>query len=145
MRSPFDRNQVQQALEKILADQQSASLSMREVARRLGYPVRTIKTHFPIQSREITRRYIEHRKQQGLLRKVHLRQRINEAARVVLIQGNNLTYQRVGTILGEPGCFREYEARRTLLDIRYQQVSEVALVDVDRSRGDINPASILVE
>lgn len=117
---PFDREKVQQALEDILAEQQSAPPSMREVAQRLGHPVRTIETHFPVLCREIARRYAEYRKQQGQLRKARLRQRITEAARIVLVQGEKLTYQRVGSIIGEPGCFREYEARQALLDMRYR-------------------------
>jgi len=127
VRRPFDREKVQQALEEILADQQSAPLSMREVARRLGYPVRTIETHFPIQCREISCRYADFRIQRGQLRKARLRQRINEAAHKVLIQGDNLTYQRVGTVVGEPGCFREYEARLALLDIRCRPDTEISL------------------
>jgi len=115
---PFDRDKTQGVLEDILADQQSASPSMRKVAQRIGYPVRTIETHFPMLCREISRRYAEYRKQQGQLRKACLRQRITEAARIVLTQGEKLTFRRVGTIIGEPGCFREYEARMTLLDIR---------------------------
>lgn len=118
VRRPFDHEKVQQALEDILADQQSVSLSMREVAQRLDYPVRTIETHFPIPCREISRRYAEYRKRQGQLRKTRLRQRITEAARIVLVRGEKLTYQRVGSVVGEPGCFREYEARQVLLDIR---------------------------
>lgn len=120
-RCPFDRENVQQALEAILADQQSMPLSMREVARRLGYPVRTIKTYFPIPCRDVSRRYAGYRTQQGQRRKARLRQRITEAARIVHIQGENLTFRRVGTIIGEPGCFREHEARRILRDIRRQQ------------------------
>ncbi len=115
---PFDREQVQQALEDILADYQSVPLSMREVAQRLGHPVRTIETHFPVPCREISRRYAEYRRQQGQLRKAGLRQRITEAARIALVRGEKLTYRRVGSIVGEPGCFREYEARMALLDIR---------------------------
>jgi hypothetical protein len=115
---PFDREKVQRALEAILAEQQSAPPSMREVAQRLGHPVRTIETHFPVLCREISRRYAECRKQQGQLRKARLRQRITEAARIVLVRGEKLTYQRVGSIIGEPGCFREYEARLALLDMR---------------------------
>ncbi len=126
-RRPFDREKVQQALEDILADQQSVPRSMREVARRLGYPVRTIETHFPIPCREISLRYAECRIQQGQLRKARLRQRINEAARIVLVQGDNLTYQRVGTIVGKPGCFREYEARLALVDIRRRPDAEISL------------------
>jgi hypothetical protein len=126
-RRPFDREKARQALEDILDDQQNASLSMREVARRLGYPVRTIKTHFPVHCREISRRYAEYRKRQGQLRKACLRQRITEAARIVLIQGDNLTYQRVGSIVGEPGCFREYEARLALLEIRCRPDAEISL------------------
>jgi hypothetical protein len=117
-RCPFDREKVQRALEDILADQQSAPLSMREVAQRLGHPVRTIETHFPVPCREISRRYVEYRKQQGQLRKAALRERITEAARIALVRGEKLTYRRVGSIVGEPGCFREYEARLALLDIR---------------------------
>ncbi len=127
VRRPFDRKKVQRALEQILADQQSVPLSMREVARRLGYPVRTIETHVPIPCREISRRYADFRKQQGQLRKARLRQRINEAARIVLIQGDKLTYQRVGTIIGKPGCFREYEARLALLEIRFEQDAKISL------------------
>ncbi len=127
VRRPFDCEKVQRALEHILADQQSVPLSMREVARRLDYPVRTIETHIPIPCREISRRYTDFRKQQGQLRKARLRQRINEAARIVLIQGENLTYQRVGTIVGEPGCFREYEAHLTLLEIRYRPDAKISL------------------
>jgi len=130
VRRLFDRKQVQQALEDILADQQSASLSMREVARRLGYPVRTIKTHFPIHCREISRRYAEYRKQQGLLRKAYLRQRIYEAARTVHSQKLTPTCQRVGTVLRTPGCFREHEARNALLDIRSQLDGETACENV---------------
>ncbi len=118
VRRPFDREKVQLALEAILADQQGVPLSMREVAQRLGYPVRTIKTHFPAPCREISRRYAEYRKQQGQCRKAALKQRITEAARIVLVQGEKLTYQRVGSVVGKPGCFREYEARRALLDMR---------------------------
>jgi hypothetical protein len=120
VRRPFDRQKVQRALEDILADQQSEPLSMREVAQRLGHPVRTIETHFPGPCREISRRYAEYRKQRGQFRKAHLRQRITEAAHILLVQGGNLTYQRVGALVGEPGCFREYEARLALLDIRYR-------------------------
>lgn len=127
VRCPFDHEKVQRALEDILADQQSVPLSMREVAQRLGHPVRTIETHFPIPCREISRRYVEYRKQQGQLRKARLRQRINEAARIVLLQGENLTYQRVGSIIGEPGCFREHEARRALLDICCRAHAQISL------------------
>jgi TniQ len=117
-RCPFNREKVQRALEAILADQQSGPLSMREVAQRLDHPVRTIETHFPVLCREISRRYADFRRQQGQRRKARLRQRICEAAHIVLIQGEKLTYRRVGTLVGEPGCFREYEARMALLDIR---------------------------
>src|SRR2546425_4588218 len=123
----FDRENVQQALEAILADQQSAPLSMREVARRLGYPVRTIETHFPQLCRDISRRSAAYRKQQGQRRKARLRQRITEAARIVLMQGENLTFRRVGTIIGEPGCFREHEARLVLRDIRRRLDAESSL------------------
>ncbi len=127
VRRPFDHEKVQRALEDILANQQSVPPSMREVAQRLGHPVRTIETHFPIPCREISRRYVEYHKKQGQLRKARLRQRINEAARIVLLQGENLTYQRVGSIIGEPGCFREYEARRALLDIRCRAHAQISL------------------
>lgn len=127
VRCPFDRENVQQALEAILADQQSVPLSMREVARRLGYPVRTIKTHFPIPCRDISRRYAAYRQQQGQRRKARLQQRIIEAARIARVQGENLTFRRVGTIIGKPGCFREHEARMILRDIRRQQDAESSL------------------
>jgi len=110
VRRPFDCKKVRQALEVILTDQQSVPLSMREIARRLGYPVRTIETHCPIQCQEIS-----------------LRERITEAARIILIKGENLTYQRVGSMLGDPGCFREYEARRVLLDIRCRPDTEMSV------------------
>ncbi len=126
-RRPFDCENVQQALEAILGDQQSAPLSMREVARRLGYPVRTIETHFPLPCRDISRRYADFREQQGQRRKACLRQRITEAARIVLMQGEKLTYQRVGAIVGEPGCFREFEARLVLRDIRCRPDAESSL------------------
>ena len=118
MRRPFNYKKVQQALEDILSDPQCVCLSMRAVAQRLGYPVKTIETHFPAQCHEISRRFAEYRKQHGQLRKSRLRKRIHEAAHIVIRQGDNLTYQRVGSILGEPGCFREHEARLTLFDIR---------------------------
>jgi hypothetical protein len=127
VRCPFDRENVQQALEVILADQQNVPLSMREVARRLGYPVRTIETHFPLPCRDISRRYVAYRKQQGQRRKACLRQRITEAARIVLMQGENLTFRRVGTIIGEPGCFREREARLVFRDIRCRLDAESSL------------------
>ncbi len=127
VRRPSDREKVQQALEDILADRQSTPPSMQEVALRLGFPVRTIETHFPIQCREISCRYADFRIQRGQLRKARLRQRINEAAHIVLIHGDKLTYQRVGTVIGEPGCFREYEARQTLLDIRCRSDTEILL------------------
>jgi hypothetical protein len=117
-RCPFNREKVQRVLEAILADKQSVPLSMREIAQRLGHPVRTIETHFPVLCREISRHYAEYRKQQGQRRKARLQQRITDAACIVLVQGEKLTYQRVGSIIGEPGCFREYEARLALLDIR---------------------------
>jgi hypothetical protein len=119
-RCPFHREKVQRVLEAMLADQQSVPLSMRQVAQRLGHPVRTIETYFPVLCREISHQYAEYRKQQGQLRKAHLRQRITEAAHILLVQGGNLTYQRVGALIGEPGCFREYEARLALHDIRYR-------------------------
>jgi len=122
----FNREKVRQALEDILAAQQSAPLSMRGAARQLGYPVRTIKTHFPVYCREISRRYAEYRKQQGQLRKARLRQRIYETARILHSQKLTLTYQRVGTLLNAPGCFREREARCALLDIRSQLEEEAA-------------------
>jgi len=118
VRRPFNYQKVQQALKNILANWHNMPLPMREVARRLGYPVRTIETHFPAQCQDISRHYAEYRKQQGQLRKARLRKRIHETARIVLTQGDNLTYQRVGTIMGEPGCFREHEARLALLDVR---------------------------
>jgi len=127
VRRPFDFEKVRQALEVILADQQSEPLSMREIARRLGYSVRTIETHCPIQCQEISLRYAAYRKQLGHRRKALLRERITEAARIILIQGENLTYQRVGSMLGDPGCFREYEARRVLLDIRCRTDTEMSL------------------
>ena len=145
VRRPFYHKQVQQALEDILADQQRAPPSMRKVAQRLGYPVRTIKTHFPEHCREISRRYAEYRKQQGQLRKAHLQQRIHRAAHMVLSHGLNPTYQRVGTILGEPGCFREYEARRALLDIRCQSDKEVALADIGGPVADTSQVSDLAD
>jgi hypothetical protein len=145
VRCPFDRKKVQQALEEILEGKQSMLLSMREVARQLGYPVRTIKEHFPMHCREISRRYAEYRKQQGQFRKAQLRQRILGAASIVLSLGLNPTYQRVGSMLGEPGCFREYEARCALLDIRYQPDKKIPLVDTVERRGDTSYTSNLAE
>ncbi len=130
---PFDREKAQKALEDILADQQSVPLSMREVARRLGYPVRTFKEYFPMHCQEIARRYAEYRKRQGQLRKTHLRQRIYEAARIVHDQKLIPTYRRVGAVLNTPGCFREHEARRALLDIR-SQLGENACEDFAEDR-----------
>lgn len=127
VRRPFDCEKVRQALEVILADQQSEPLSMREIARRLCYPVRTIETHCPIQCQKISLRYAAFRKQLGQRRKAFLRERITEAARIILVQGEKLTYQRVGSMLGDPGCFREYEARRVLLDIRCRTDTEMSL------------------
>jgi TniQ len=115
LRRPLDREKVQKALEDILADRQCMPLSTREVARRLGYPVRTIKEYFPMQCREIARRYAEYRKQQGQRRITDLRLRIHEAACDVHGQMLTPTYRRVGTVLNTPGCFREREARRALL------------------------------
>jgi hypothetical protein len=129
VRRPFDREKVLQTLENILADKQSISLSMREVARRLGYPVRTIKQYFPIHCREIACRYANYRKQQGQLRKAQLRQRIYEAAHIVHGQKLTPTYQRVGTVLNTPGCFREYEARCALRDVRAQLEGEMERCD----------------
>ena len=126
-RCPFDRENVQQALEATLADQQSVPLSMREVARRLGYPVRTIETHFPLPCRDISRRYAAHRTQQGQRRKARLRQRITEAARIAGMRGEKLTFRRVGTIIGKPGCFREHEARLVLRAIRRRLDAERSL------------------
>ncbi len=120
VRRPFDREKVQQALEGILADRQTAPPSMREVAQRLGYPARTIKGHFPVHCQEISYRYAEYRKQRGQLRKAHLRQRIYEAARAAHGQRLTPTYRRVGALLNAPGTFRERDARRALLDIRSQ-------------------------
>jgi hypothetical protein len=127
VRRPFDREKVQLALGDILADQQGVPLSMREVAQRLGYPVRTIMTHFPAPCREISRRYAEYRKQLGQSRKAALKQRITEAACIVHVQGEKLTYQRVGSVVGKPGCFRECEARLALLDIRCRSDEQKSL------------------
>ena len=136
VRCPFDREKVQQTLEDILADQHSVPVSMREVARRLGYPVRTIKQYFPMLCRQIARRFIEYRKQQGQLRKTHLRQRIYEAAHIVHDQRLTPTCHRVGKVLNSPGCFREREARYALLDIRSQLDRETAgehVAEMERS------------
>lgn len=132
----FDREKVQKALEEILADQQSVPLSMREVARRLGYPVRTIKEYFPMHCKEIASRYAEYRKQQGQLRKTHLRQRIYEAARIVHGQNLTPTYRKVGTELNTPGCFREHEARCALLDVRSQLDGDTAGERVAEVEGE---------
>jgi len=122
----FNREKVQQALEDILADQQKASLSMRGAAQLLGYPVRTITAHFPQYCREISRRYAEYRTQQGRLRRAHLRQRICETAQILHGEKLPLTYRRVGAVLSAPGCFREPDARRALLDIRSRLEEETA-------------------
>ncbi|MFL5627228.1 MAG: TniQ family protein [Ktedonobacteraceae bacterium] len=140
---PFEREKVQKALEDILADQQSVPLSMREVARRLGYPVRTIKEYFPMHCREIACRCAEYRKQQGQFRKTHLRQRIYEAARIVYGQKLIPTYQRVGTVLNTPGCFREYEARCALLDIRSQLDGDTAGEHVAEMEGEYRRAEVM--
>jgi len=133
---PLDREKVQQDLEDILADQQSMPLSMREVARKLGYPVRTIKEYFSMYCREIAGRYAEYRKQQGQQRKAHLRQRIYEAARIVDGQRFIPTYRRVGAVLNTPGCFREPEARCALLDIRSQLDGDTAGERVAEVEGE---------
>jgi hypothetical protein len=125
-RRSFNREKVRQALEDILADQQRASLSMRGAAQLLGYPVRTITAHFPLHCREISRRYADYRKQQERLRKAHLRQRICETAQILHGEKLPLTYRRVGDVLSAPGCFREPDARRALLDIRSQLEEETA-------------------
>lgn len=115
-RDSFDYKKILQALEDILADPESVSLSMREVARRLGYPAKTIASRFPEQCQQISRRYMEYRKQQGQIRKTLLRQRINEAVIIVRNEGFQPTYRRVGAVLGTPGCFREAEARQVLIE-----------------------------
>ena len=123
-RRPFDRENVQQGLEGILADRQTAPPSMREVAQRLGYPVRTIKGHFPAHCQEISHRYAQYRKQRGQQRKAHLQQRIYDAARAAHAQRLTPTHRRIGALLNAPGTFRERDARRALLDIRFQLDSE---------------------
>ena len=118
----FQYEKVQQALKDVLADQDNVSLSMREVARQLGYPLRTIATHFPGEARSISQRYLDYRKQQGLLRKKRLEQRITEAVNAVSAQGQMPTFQQVGALLSTPGCFREFEARQALFEAR-QKIS----------------------
>jgi len=119
----FQYEKVEQALKDVLADQENASLSMREVARQLGYPPKTIATHFPEAARSISQRYLDYRKQRGLLRRKRLEQRINEAVNSVNAQGQMPTFQRVGALLSTPGCFREFEARQALFEARQRLYS----------------------
>lgn len=125
-RRSFNYKRVQRTLDKILANGSDPFPSMRKVAQRLGYPAKTIETHFPEHCQKISHNYVEYRKRRGHMRRTQLRREIREAAFIVLAQGLNPTYRRVGSVLGKPGCFREDEARRALLDIHSQLDEEIA-------------------
>ncbi|GHO96288.1 hypothetical protein KSF_063360 [Reticulibacter mediterranei] len=104
------------------------------MAQQLGHHARTISTHFPEHCRTISLRYKEYRRQQGEHRKSLLQAQIHEAALIVQNRGMNLTYQRVGAVLGKPGCFREYEMRRAFLDARHQLDGDVSNHDRDHKK-----------
>ncbi|WP_201387642.1 TniQ family protein [Ktedonobacter sp. SOSP1-52] len=132
-RRSLERKKVQRQLENILADSHSESLSMRKVAQQLGYHTRTIATYFPEYSRRISQRYINYCKRQGEYRKARLKQRIREAAYTAHEQGFNLTTQRVGAILDNPGCFREREAREALFNVQ-QEIYSLDMVSTHKAK-----------
>lgn len=117
-RHVFPLAQVRQVLLEALADTTKEPLSMQAVAAQLGYPQRTINTHLPDLCQAITRRYQAYRKERGVQRIADLRSKIRSAALEVHAKGINPTYQRVGAVLGSPGCFREEPARAALHQVR---------------------------
>ena len=125
-RIPFNYAKVEQTLNETLADSVNNPLSMRAVARLLGYPPKTIATHFPKHCQKISHHYLAYRKQQGKSRKTILHQNIQDAVRLVHDQGLNLTFQNIGNVLGTPGSFREKEARDALLLAKSQLDNEIA-------------------
>ncbi len=116
-RQIVDVVQVRQVLEQVLADSSSTPPSLRSVARRLGYPPRTLTTHVPELCQAISRRYEAYRKAQGLEKIEALCRKVQTTARELHAQGNLPTYRTVGLALGATGYFREKQARAALQEV----------------------------
>jgi len=137
-RRALEVDTVRHQLEAILADITSEPCSLRAVARHLGYPPKTLDTHFHELCQAISTRYQAYRSAKGAERVETLQQKIRTLARELYTQGITLTYQHVGAALGTPGCFRERAAREALHQVQREliQVCRDPSVLLPETSGD---------
>lgn len=117
----FDVAAVRRELEVILASDECPPPSVAEVARRLGYDSPRLFTRCPEISRQISARYLAHRKRQSERRMAILIAEVEQATRLLHQEGRNPTAARVAELLTRPSEMRLSAAsdalRRTLREL----------------------------
>ncbi|MEC4813049.1 MAG: TniQ family protein [Scytonema sp. PMC 1069.18] len=114
----FNSNQVRNALLIFLQNEQEPPLTMKEVAKRLGYDRRTIFRHFPDLCHAISDKYRNYRKA-CYAKKIE--QSCEEVQQIVLKLHHQAEYPseaRVSELMTNPGYLRYKQVRATLNETR---------------------------
>lgn len=108
----FPKEQILHALNTALASDENPPPAMKEVARRLGFDLKTMRNHFPDLCRRISARHVEYRNQRGRLKIDRLCNEIRQITFELYAQGIKPTRRNVSLRLSRPASCLE-EAIRT--------------------------------
>jgi transcriptional regulator with XRE-family HTH domain len=109
--------QVQQALEQILAANDDPPPALTEVAKRLGQDTPVLYKCHPTACRAISARYKEYAQRRTAVRVQHYRVELREAALQLREKGVSPTRGRIEPLLRSPGILRDPKVRQILVEV----------------------------
>lgn len=106
------------SLKEFLSSPTEAPISMSAVAKQLGYHRRTLTNNFPELCKEISANYLEHKKNQRILRINECCAEVEQAVMKLNSEGVYPSEANVSKLLSKPGNLREKEVRDALSKTR---------------------------
>ena len=120
--APWQRVDVERCQNFIHAilDGHEQVLSVRQATLRLKCPGRFLQAHFPLECKQMTQQYKEHRRQQREKYLDGVREEVRNATITLHTQGIPPTRRRVAALLKDPDQMRMPEARKTWQVVRQE-------------------------
>jgi len=109
--------QVQQAVEQVLAANDDPPPTLTQVAKRLGQGTSVLYKCHPTACRAISARYKEYAQQRTATRVQHYRVELREAALQLREKGVSPTRGRLEPLLRSPGILRDPKVRQILVEV----------------------------
>lgn len=110
----FETEELREALEQILRNEEYPPPSTREVARRLKYDQSHLRRHFPDLCHAISTKYLAYQREQRQSRLCRTCSEVRETLKILYNHGDSTSERQIGKLLRKRGVLKEEEVRNDL-------------------------------